>query len=64
VRRSLESTTGSTGLPWNDIARVSFNLAQPLCVDDYAEVHGGGAFILMDENSNDTVAAGMITANP
>jgi sulfate adenylyltransferase subunit 1 len=44
----------------NDIGRVSFKLAQPLCIDTYAENRATGAFIVIDEASNNTVGAGMI----
>jgi sulfate adenylyltransferase subunit 1 len=44
----------------NDIAHVAFKLAQPLCVDPYAENRATGAFIVIDESSNNTVGAGMI----
>ena len=44
----------------NDIARVSFRLARPLCVDAYAENRSTGAFIVIDEATNNTVGAGMI----
>ena len=47
-------------LAMNDIARVSFKLAQPIFADPYAESRGTGAFIVIDESSNNTVAAGMI----
>ena len=47
-------------LEMNDIARVSFKLAQPIFADPYAESRGTGAFIVIDESSNNTVAAGMI----
>ncbi|MDP1614146.1 MAG: GTP-binding protein [Sulfuritalea sp.] len=47
-------------LGMNDIARVTFKLAQPLCVDAYAENRSTGAFIVIDEASNNTVGAGMI----
>ena len=47
-------------LAMNDIARVSFRLAQPLCVDAYAENRSTGAFIVIDQTSNNTVGAGMI----
>ena len=47
-------------LNMNDIARVSFKLAQPLCVDTYADNRATGAFIVIDEASNNTVGAGMI----
>jgi sulfate adenylyltransferase subunit 1 len=48
------------GLAMNDIARISFRLAQPLMVDDYATNRSTGAFILIDESTNNTVGAGMI----
>ena len=35
---------------------------QPLFVDDYAHNRATGRFILVDEATNATVAAGMITA--
>jgi sulfate adenylyltransferase subunit 1 len=44
----------------NDIARVFFKLAQPLCVDAYNENRSTGAFIVIDETTNNTVGAGMI----
>jgi len=44
----------------NDIAQVSFRLAQPLFVDPYAENRSTGAFIIIDESNNNTVGAGMI----
>ncbi|MCM2307617.1 MAG: GTP-binding protein [Sulfuritalea sp.] len=47
-------------LGMNDIARVAFKLAQPLCVDAYRENRSTGAFIVIDESSNNTVGAGMI----
>ncbi|MBI3095996.1 MAG: sulfate adenylyltransferase [Rhodocyclales bacterium] len=47
-------------LGMNDIARVTFKLAQPLCVDAYGENRSTGAFIVIDESSNCTVGAGMI----
>ncbi|MBK8384707.1 MAG: sulfate adenylyltransferase subunit CysN [Accumulibacter sp.] len=47
-------------LAMNDIARVRFKLAQPIFADPYAESRGTGAFIVIDESSNNTVGAGMI----
>jgi sulfate adenylyltransferase subunit 1 len=47
-------------LAMNDIARVSFKLAQALAVDTYAENRATGAFIVIDESSNNTVGAGII----
>ncbi|KAB2908073.1 MAG: sulfate adenylyltransferase [Dechloromonas sp.] len=47
-------------LAMNDIAQVSFKLAQPLFADPYKENRGTGAFIVIDESNNNTVGAGMI----
>ncbi len=47
-------------LAMNDIAKVSFKLAQPIFADPYASSRGTGAFIVIDESSNNTVGAGMI----
>jgi bifunctional enzyme CysN/CysC len=44
----------------NDIGVVRLRLSEPLAVDPYAESRETGAFILIDEATNDTVAAGMI----
>ncbi len=48
------------GLAMNDIGRVSFRLAQPIFADPYSENRSTGAFIVVDETTNDTVGAGMI----
>ena len=48
------------GLAMNDIARISFRLAQPLMVDAYTKNRATGAFIVIDESTNNTVGAGMI----
>lgn len=47
-------------LMMNDIARVSFRLAQPVFADRYGENRATGAFIVIDESTNNTVGAGMI----
>ena len=39
-------------LQMNDIAQVSFKLAQPLLTDPYADNRGTGAFIIIDESTN------------
>ncbi len=44
----------------NDIGTVRLRLSAPLMVDPYAENRATGAFILVDEATNDTVAAGMV----
>ena len=56
---TLERVTADA-LAMNDIAKVSFRLALPLAVDTYATNRATGAFIVIDESSNGTVAAGVI----
>ncbi|MSP85856.1 MAG: sulfate adenylyltransferase [Methylotenera sp.] len=50
----------TTDLKMNDIARITFKLAQPLMVDSYSLNRATGAFIIIDESTNNTVGAGMI----
>jgi sulfate adenylyltransferase large subunit len=47
-------------LELNDLATVRLRLAEPLAVDPYDENRSTGAFILIDESTNDTVGAGMV----
>ena len=57
---TLEDQSAPEYLELNDIARVRLRLSEPLAVDAYAENRSTGAFILIDEATNDTVGAGMI----
>jgi sulfate adenylyltransferase large subunit len=56
---TLEDTAAER-LALNDIAVVRLRLAEPLPVDQYEVNRTTGAFVLADEASNDTVAAGMV----
>jgi sulfate adenylyltransferase subunit 1 len=47
-------------LNMNDIARVAIKVQQPLVFDSYATDRATGSFIVIDEATNNTVAAGMI----
>ena len=58
--RTLEDLSSPERLELNDIGRVRLRLAEPLAVDPYAVNRTTGAFILVDETSNETVAAGMV----
>ncbi len=49
-------------LRMNDIGAVSLHLLRPIAVDLYRENRGTGALILIDPETNATVAAGMVTA--
>ncbi|UTY55722.1 sulfate adenylyltransferase subunit 1 [Massilia sp. erpn] len=47
-------------LKLNDVARIALTVQQPLAADAYADIRATGAFILIDEVTHQTVAAGMI----
>jgi bifunctional enzyme CysN/CysC len=49
-------------LALNDNARIRLRHAEPLLVDPYAENRTTGSFVLVDEATNETVAAGMVVA--
>jgi len=51
----------AASLALNEIGRVSLRTTQPLFYDDYRRNRDTGSFILIDEATNTTVAAGMIT---
>jgi sulfate adenylyltransferase subunit 1 len=57
---TLERHGAPPTLAMNDIAHLSLTLQQPIFCDAYAVNRGTGAFILIDEASNATVAAGLI----
>ena len=57
---TFERQPTPAALAMNDIAHVTLNLAKPIFVDAYASNRITGAFILIDETTNQTVAAGMI----
>jgi sulfate adenylyltransferase subunit 1 len=52
-----------SSLKMNDIAHVGIKVQLPLVCDDYARNHATGSFIIIDESSNNTVAAGMISVS-
>jgi len=57
---TLERESSPAGLCMNDIAHVSIALAQPIFVDRYDDNRATGSFILIDEVTHHTLAAGMI----
>ena len=57
---SLARETGVTTFRLNDIGRVRLKTLRPLMVDTYRANRITGSFILIDEVTNQTVAAGMI----
>jgi sulfate adenylyltransferase large subunit len=57
---TLEDAGAPERLELNDIGIVRLRLSEPLAVDPYAENRETGAFILIDEATNETVGAGMV----
>src|SRR3990172_8737203 len=57
---TLQLIDGMSQLNMNDIARVGVKVQQPLVIDSYARNRATGSFIVIDEATNNTVAAGMI----
>jgi bifunctional enzyme CysN/CysC len=57
---TLERDAAPDELTLNGIGRVRLRTAKPLAFDAYSRNRGSGAFILIDEVTNDTVAGGMI----
>jgi sulfate adenylyltransferase large subunit len=59
---SLAHDHNASALQLNEIGRVILRCSSPLVVDPYTRNRTTGSFILIDESTNTTVAAGMITA--
>jgi sulfate adenylyltransferase large subunit len=55
-----DETTGKLGL--NDIGRIRLRTTTPVIYDAYKRNRATGSFILVDEGTNNTVAAGMLLA--
>ncbi|MDO1502185.1 GTP-binding protein [Winogradskyella maritima] len=46
----------------NDICKIKIRTTKPLMIDSYRENRTTGSFILVDSNTNETVAAGMVVS--
>jgi bifunctional enzyme CysN/CysC len=57
---TLHRDEGASTLGLNEIGRVTLRTTSPLFADAYRRNRATGGFILMDEATNVTVAAGMI----
>ncbi|SFB70052.1 sulfate adenylyltransferase subunit 1 [Zunongwangia mangrovi] len=57
---SYEREEGDDSLKMNDIARVKIRTTRRLMIDSYRDNRNTGSIILIDEGTNETVAAGMI----
>ena len=61
---TLRRDEDATEIKLNEIARIRLRVTQPLFVDPYRANRELGAFILVDEATNKTVAAGMVGSMP
>jgi sulfate adenylyltransferase large subunit len=59
---TLERGPAPAELGLNDIGRVRLRMRRPLVTDPYVTNRVTGAFILIDEATNDTVAGGMVSS--
>jgi sulfate adenylyltransferase subunit 1 len=57
---TLERINDDKELNMNDICKVKIRTTKPLMVDSYRENRTTGSIILVDDTTNETVAAGMI----
>jgi bifunctional enzyme CysN/CysC len=57
---TLSRDESATTLALNEIGRVTLRTTLPLFFDDYRRNRATGSFVLVDEATNDTLAAGMI----
>ena len=55
-----ERDTSATQLPLNGLGRIALRTTTPIIYDPYAQNRTTGSFILVDEATNATVAAGML----
>ncbi len=58
--QTLSHATETHPLKMNDIGRLQLTLQKPIVCDPFDELSATGAFVLIDEATNHTVAAGMI----
>jgi len=58
--KTLGRNNESKELTMNDIAKVKIRTTKPLMVDSYRENRTTGSIILVDDATNETVAAGMV----
>jgi len=57
---TLEVDNEADSLGLNEIGRVRLRTSQPIFVDPYSSNRATGSFVLIDEATNDTVAAGLV----
>jgi bifunctional enzyme CysN/CysC len=60
---TLHRDESATQLALNEIGRISLRSTAPLFADDYRRNRVTGSFVLIDEATNQTAAAGMLRAS-
>jgi bifunctional enzyme CysN/CysC len=57
---TMHRDLGATALELNEIGRVVLRTTEPIFADDYRRNRITGSFVLIDEDTHQTVAGGMI----
>jgi bifunctional enzyme CysN/CysC len=57
---TLHRDKSATALKLNELGRITLRTQQPLLLDEYSRNSATGSFILIDPDTNGTVAAGMV----
>jgi sulfate adenylyltransferase subunit 1 len=57
---AIERNNEDKAINMNDICRVKIRTTKPLMIDEYRDNRMTGSIILVDDATNETVAAGMV----
>ena len=57
---TLKRDEGNKNITMNDICKVKIRTTAPIMMDEYSRNRKTGSFILIDDSTNETVAAGML----
>ena len=60
---TMEEISEDVTVNMNDIAKITIKTASPLYFDDYKTNRNTGSLIIIDEFTNETVGAAMISAH-
>jgi sulfate adenylyltransferase subunit 1 len=52
---SLDKIEGDKTIKLNEIARIQLRTASPIAIDNFISNRANGSFVLVDENTNETV---------
>ena len=57
---TLSEENSQEELKMNEIGRFTLKTSRPMVFDKYSQIRSTGSFILIDDNTNETIGAGMI----